>query len=149
MPPRDEDPLSGDEMMLEEEQQQQQQQHHDDDDDEEEEVPVRRRKKKKIKMGDESGLTDAERRKLRRKQRELAKALQEGPISNSSNAEDDDDHQGDFVTNVREKNNQLFEKVAYTREAVLDAENVCAIASKMSKKVDDMIQVSLLVRNCQ
>ena len=116
MAPRDEDPISGDEMLEEEEEQEE----------------VRPRKKKKMKMGDDSGLTDEERRLLRRQQRELAKALQDGPV-------DDDD--GDFVNNVREKNNVLFEKVAYTREAVLDAENVHSIAAKLSKKVDDMIQV--------
>ena len=141
-------------MLLEEEEQQQ----HEEEDEDEEELPVRRRRRKKkhkkMKMGDESGLTDAERRKLRRDQRELAKALQDGPVHTNNNDEgdndnDDDNDNGDFVTQVREKNNQLFEKVAYTREAVLDAENVCAIAAKMSKKVDDMIQVSLYVLYAQ
>lgn len=128
MPPRDEEIFSGDEMILEE-----QQQHAEEEEDEDLPVLRGKRKAKKMKMGEESGLTDAERRKLRREQRELAEALQDGPV--------DADEDATFVTDIRDKNNDLFVFVAYTREAVLDAENMHAIASKLSKKVDDMIQV--------
>ena len=85
------------------------------------------RRQKKQKMGEDSGLTDAQRRQLRRDQRDLAKKL----------AEDADE---DAVDKARKKNNELFENVRYTREAVLDVENVDAIAEKFSKKADAMIQ---------
>lgn len=91
------------------------------------------RKKQKFKCGDLSGFTDEQRRLLRRQQREVAKKLAEGPKN--------EDEEKNFVTDARDVNNKLFEKVAYTREAVLDAENVHTIATKLSKKVDDMIQV--------
>ena len=71
------------------------------------------------------------------KQRELNKKLREGP-------EDPDDE--DFVKRMQKENNELFYNVRYTREAVLDAENVELIVKTFSKKVDDMIQVCLCVR---
>lgn len=102
----------------------------------EDEVPQvrshkRRNNNKKIKVGEASGLTEEQRRALRREQRELAKTLQEGPV------EEDED----FLSKVRKKNNELFENVRYTREAVLDAENLDMIAAKSAKQVDDKVQV--------
>jgi hypothetical protein len=123
MAPRDDDYASGDELLLKE--------------DEDETMENRRHNKrnKKMKMGDNSGLTEDDRRQLRRDQRNLAKVLHEGPM------EDEDD--GEFVDRLREKNNALFDNVAYTREAVLDGENVLSIAERFSKKVDDMVHVSM------
>jgi non-structural maintenance of chromosomes element 4 len=120
MAPRSEEmeqEASGDEAIEEEE--------------EEEEGPSMRRSKrrKEMKFGEDSGLTEEQRRELRRKQRNIAKELQEGP------AEDDED----FVDKARKKNNELFEDVRYTREAVLDIENVDAIAAKFVQKADSMI----------
>jgi hypothetical protein len=36
----------------------------------------------------------------------------------------------------------LFDRVRYTREAVLDGENLIVIANKAAKQVDRLIQVS-------
>ena len=43
---------------------------------------------------------------------------------------------------IRGENNDLFEKVKYTREAVLDGENLDLIASHAAKQVDSLVQVS-------
>lgn len=96
---------------------------------EEESTERQSKRRKKMKMGEESGLTDAQRRQLRREQRELAKKLHEGP--------EEEDEQ--FLDNAREMNNELFENVRFTREAVLDAENVDTIAAKFVNKADSMI----------
>jgi len=99
----------------------------------------RKKRNKNLKMGDESGLTEDDRRRLRREQRDVAKSLQDGvPIN------DESEDKKDFVENARLRNNELFQSVRYTREAVLDAENVENIAAKLSKQVDEIVQVSQL-----
>lgn len=82
---------------------------------------------------DASNQTEEERRQLRRKQRRL-------------NEEIVSDHHIDpeleFLSKAQEQNNELFDSVYYTREAVLDAENVDIIAQKYVQHADRMVQVS-------
>lgn len=75
----------------------------------------------------ESGLTEEDRREVRKAQRQLLKDLEEdGTIE---------------VDDARGRNNKIYKKVRYTREAVLDGENLISIAKKASQMVDRLIQV--------
>ena len=74
------------------------------------------------------GLTDEERRVIRKSQRELRKAIPDLDVDEA-----------------RTLNNEIHKKVRYIRESVLDAENLDEIAKKATIKVDQMVQVSLLV----
>jgi hypothetical protein len=75
---------------------------------------------------EDSGLTEEERRQVRKQQRQLLKDLEEKETE---------------VEEARARNNVIYKKVRYTREAVLDGENVVMIASKASQKIDRLIQV--------
>eukprot|EP00536_Pseudo-nitzschia_multiseries_P015996 jgi/Psemu1/263325/estExt_Genewise1Plus.C_9970014 len=70
------------------------------------------------------GLTDAERREVRKSQRALRKDIADMDVEEARN-----------------RNNQIFEKVRYIRESVLDAENLDEIAKKASINVDQLIQI--------
>jgi hypothetical protein len=72
------------------------------------------------------GQTDEERRDIRKKQRTLFKDMEETNIE---------------VDEARGRNNEIYKKVRYTREAVLDGENLIVIANKAAKKVDKLMQV--------
>lgn len=76
------------------------------------------------------GQTDEERREIRRQQRLLYKDIEEGGEELE-------------VTEARDRNNVIFNNVRYVREAVLDGENVNAIAKKAAQKVDQLVQVRL------
>ncbi|CAB9496203.1 Pfam:Nse4 [Seminavis robusta] len=93
----------------------------------------RRRQNKKLKMGADSGLTEDDRRRLRAEQRSLGKELQTGPM--------DEDDGGQWVERAREKNNDLFKNVRFTREAVLDAENANSISQHVSSQINNMVTV--------
>ena len=71
------------------------------------------------------GLTDEERRKIRKEQRLLR-----------SNIPDLD------VDEARKRNNKIFKNVRYVRESVLDAENINDIVKKAGIKIEQMIKVS-------
>jgi len=86
-----------------------------------------KRKKKKRPMFDES-MTDADRRVIRRQQRQVGFELIQ-----STSIED--------AQKARALNNSIFEKVVYTREAVLDAENVKSITQKLSHHAERQVQV--------
>jgi hypothetical protein len=73
------------------------------------------------------GQTESERRAIRHDQRALQKKLVEG---DSVDVED-----------ARGLNNKIFRKVKFTREAVLDSDNLNLIATKASHKMDQLIQV--------
>jgi hypothetical protein len=112
---------------------------------------------------DESGLTDQQRRELRRSQRQLhetirqdkREALPSGTAGNGSDDDDDNDddnsatqetdEQVDFLQSARRQNNVLFESVLYTREAVLDADNVDLIAQKYVQQVERLVQVRTII----
>ncbi|KAL3922940.1 MAG: hypothetical protein SGILL_001937 [Bacillariaceae sp.] len=76
------------------------------------------------------GQTDQERREIRKKQRRLQKDMEE----RGENLE---------LAEARDRNNEIFKNVRYTREAVLDGENINMIATKAAQKVDQLIQVSI------
>lgn len=69
------------------------------------------------------GLTDAERREIRKSQRILRKEIPDLGIDEA-----------------RARNNAIHKKVRYIRESVLDAENLDEIAKKATVKVDQMVQ---------
>lgn len=81
------------------------------DDMENTEKQHRRKKHKKLLMGEESGLSDEQRRELRRNQRELNKQLQNGPVNEDGEDDEDEEMSRAFVLKVRKENNKLFEKV--------------------------------------
>ncbi len=70
------------------------------------------------------GLTDEERRDIRKSQRILRKEIPDLDIDEA-----------------RARNNEIHKKVRYIRESVLDAENLDEIAKKATIKVDQMVQV--------
>jgi hypothetical protein len=97
------------------------------EDDEEEEEEEEDDQVKTIPLMEESELTDDQRRKLRKQQRGLQKEMA-----------DRDDL---LLDEARGRNNELFDNVRFTREAVLDGENLIVIANKAAKQVDRLIQV--------
>lgn len=88
-----------------------------------------------IPLMDESGQTDEERRRLRQKQR----ALQNTILTQSEALENPCDQ---AFGKVREENNDLFQKVFFTREAVLDGENLHMISERAAKQVEGLVKVS-------
>lgn len=72
--------------------------------------------------------TDQERRSIRRSQRLLYKTIEEGGAELE-------------LEEIRTKNNDIFRNVLHTREAVLDGENMNAIATRATQQVDRLIQV--------
>lgn len=75
-----------------------------------------------------SGQTDEERRSIRRSQRQLFKEMEERAETLG-------------VEEARKRNNKIFKSVKFTREAVLDGDNLTLIATKASQKVDRLVQV--------
>ena len=112
-----------DNVDLEEEQENQQQ-------DEAAEGEENRAKKDKVGLMQNSGLTESERRQIRKNQRELLKEME--------------DHDELDLEIARGRNNELFKSVRFTREAVLDGDNLILIANKAKKQTDRMIQVRLI-----
>ena len=76
---------------------------------------------------DDCKLTDEQRREVRKQQRALTKDLEGGETLE--------------VETARERNNEIYKNVRYTREAVLDGENLALIANKAAQKVERFIQV--------
>lgn len=116
----------------------------------------KRRKKKKVRLMSFSGQTDAERRELRGKFRRLNKDIEmdvptvasSAAARASSGSRGDDERRGDekmsdkILSGWRNENNLLGGYVRYTREAVLDSENVELITSKAAREAEKIIQVS-------
>lgn len=102
------------------------------------EEPVEHRRSKRIKVMSESGHTEAQRRALRIQQRDL-KALIADERSDLS--EKIADVSSGKFQDVRKMNNKLYEDVAYTREAVLDSENLELISSRAARQVDKLIEI--------
>jgi hypothetical protein len=80
------------------------------------------------------GQTDEERREIRKQQRLLQKDIEE----RGEELE---------VAEARTRNNKIFSKVRFVREAVLDGENVNLIATKAAQKVDQLVQVCRGIMN--
>ncbi|KAL7541869.1 hypothetical protein ACHAXR_011312 [Thalassiosira sp. AJA248-18] len=108
----------------------------------------RKKKKKKKKFGimSASNQTEAERRVLRRRQRELQSDIAMGASSGGAAAGGADGGGADDPTSgelqrLRDQNNELWNNVHYTREAVLDSENVDLLASKAARQAEKIVQV--------
>jgi non-structural maintenance of chromosomes element 4 len=80
----------------------------------------------------DSGQTEEERRVVRRRQRSLAKDIQE------TGADMEDVSKATFAEK-RKKNNEIYKEVNYAREAALDAENLVAISEKVSKQANKLV----------
>lgn len=100
--------------------------------------PKRARKTSTDGVCDDSGLTEDDRRILRRNQRRLHDIIRNDKREEVLQQGDE----LDFLEKVRQRNNELFQDVKYTREAVLDAENVHLVAQKYVQQVDRLVQVS-------
>jgi len=95
-------------------------------------------KKKKVKVMEESGQTDEERRALRRAQRKLQQKILASDKLEDPNA--------DAFEEIRGENNKLFESVRYTREAVMDGDNLQYISDRTVRQVDKLVQVCFSAR---
>ena len=49
---------------------------------------------------------------------------------------------GEELARLRDQNNELWGEVRYTREAVLDGENIDLLATKASRQAEKIVQVS-------
>mmetsp|Transcript_14434 Transcript_14434/g.31293 ORF Transcript_14434/g.31293 Transcript_14434/m.31293 type:complete len:421 (-) Transcript_14434:205-1467(-) len=110
------------------------------DDDDHDDRRKRKKKKKGKKFKIMEGTTDADRRVLRRRQRELHTEI---AMDGGSNAAAGDGGGGadDPINRMRGENNELWGQVRYTREAVLDSENIDLIASKAARQAEKIVQV--------
>ena len=115
-----------------------------------EEVPEessRKRSRKKYDLFEQSAMTEQQRRAVRHQQRLLHDKIEQGHGSSDDNDDDDDNNDNDtpsdlaFLSKVRDENNQLFDSVRYTREAVLDANNHEKIVEKTLMNLDKMREV--------
>jgi len=84
---------------------------------------------------EESGQTDAERRRLRAQQRELQKQM----LAKKGDAMVDPET--GVLEQVQEENNVLWDQVRFAREAVLDGENLKLISSSAAKQLDRLMEV--------
>ena len=113
------------------------------------------KKKKKVGLMQQSGQTEADRRILRKKQRELHQEMVMGNGGTSSSAAaaaaggggggKARDGNDELFAQWREQNNELYNEVRYTREAVLDSENIDLIANKAAREAEKIVQVSFNV----
>jgi non-structural maintenance of chromosomes element 4 len=97
-----------------------------------------RRSRKRPAVMTETTQTDEERRELRSKQRALNRKLAD---SSSGMTEQMADVNSKVFDEVREQNNTLFKSVAYTREAVVDSENVTLISSTLQLQTQKLMSV--------
>lgn len=93
--------------------------------------------------------TDEERRLLRIEQRAVNKVLSTGAYRTRQMPETEEEEKGledeslaqPTLECVRDSNNELFRHVTYTRELVLDADNVSLLTSSFAKNVEKSAQV--------
>uniref|UniRef100_A0A7S2XRN1 Non-structural maintenance of chromosomes element 4 n=1 Tax=Attheya septentrionalis TaxID=420275 RepID=A0A7S2XRN1_9STRA len=103
---------------------------------EEEARPARSARSRKVKVMGESEQTDGQRRELRKNFRALQRTIQETSVG-----EEMEDPESQTFDTVRDQNNELFDQVRYTREAVLDADNTLIISEHARKQVEKLVQV--------
>lgn len=115
-----------------------------------------RRSKRKVVFDEKQ--TEDERRLLRVEQRHINQVLVTGGYRTRGKAEAKEETVGDdplarpTLEGVRESNNELFNNVTYTRELVLDADNVALLANNYAKQVEESVQVRslpLFSRHCR
>ncbi|KAI2503113.1 Nse4 C-terminal [Fragilaria crotonensis] len=92
------------------------------------------RRKQRLSVMENSGQTDAQRRELRQSLRELNKKIQD-------NADELADATSSKFEKMRHKNNILWDQVRYTREAVLDGDNLDFLATRAARQVDKLVEV--------
>lgn len=97
-----------------------------------------RRKRVRVELFEESGMTEDDRRQVRHLQRNLHDKIEKGP------GDDNEVSKMKFLSKARGENNQLFDSVRFTREAVLDSENATLIVEKTLLEVDKLRQVSTI-----
>jgi hypothetical protein len=97
-----------------------------------------RARRKRPAVMTETAQTDEERRELRSKQRALNRKLAD---SSTGVTEQMADVNSKAFDEVREQNNTLFKSVAYTREAVVDSENVTLISSTLQLQTQKLMSV--------
>lgn len=91
-----------------------------------------------------TGITDEERRDLRKCQRALRQRIvAQGRGTTHRPDNNEINHHHDALVEARVHNNELFRKVRYTREAVLDIDNVHLIVSQAVRNVDRPNQVRI------
>jgi hypothetical protein len=112
-----------------------------DDHDEDHEGGRRKNKKKRVKIMTDSGQTDSDRRVLRNKQRKLQEDIASGVAGQEDGSEDDEEKKQPAFQKMRTLNNKLWNQVRYTREAVLDSENVELIAATAARQAESLVQV--------
>ena len=119
------------------------------EEEEDEEDRARRKKKSKKKkykknpgLMSQSGQTEQDRRNLRRKQRELHQDIAIGNGSGGTAADGAGGDDGEELSRLRDQNNELWGEVRYTREAVLDGENIDLLAGKAARQAEKIVQVS-------
>lgn len=83
---------------------------------------------KTIQLMSHSGQTGAERKSLRRELRQMKEDI----LSGDAGLDEDRDR-------VRLKNNQLFDKVRYTKEAVLESKNLELITAHAAKEANGLV----------
>ncbi|KAI2503128.1 Nse4 C-terminal [Fragilaria crotonensis] len=91
------------------------------------------RRKQRLSVMENSGQTDAQRRELRQSLRELNKKIQD-------NADELADATSSKFEKMRHKNNILWDQVRYTREAVLDGDNLDFLATRAARQVDKLVE---------
>jgi hypothetical protein len=99
----------------------------------------------KRKVFDE-GQTDEERRLLRVEQRNIHHVLATGAYRTRQRGQETQEEEEDRPTleGVRDTNNELFQHVSYTRELVLDADNVVLLTNNYAKQVEQSVQVRMV-----
>jgi len=102
----------------------------------------KKKKKKRFQIMSSSNQTEADRRVLRRRQRELQNDIVMGVARGNNAAVDGKDANSGEVGRLREQNNELWQNVHYTREAVLDSENVDLITNKAAREAEKIVQVT-------
>jgi len=94
---------------------------------------------KRVKVMSESGQTESQRRKLRHHQRKLFSKMTDSSLDVGDKMADVN---SDTLQKLRKENNHLWNEVRFTREAVLDGDNIDYISSKAARQLDQLISVS-------
>ena len=100
--------------------------------------PASERQRQRLAVMESSGQTDAQRRNLRQSLRTLHKTIK-------GKAEELEDATSSSFATMRNQNNSLWDQVRYTREAVLDGDNLDFLATRAARQVDKLVEVRTLL----
>jgi hypothetical protein len=95
---------------------------------------------KKVKVMSQSGQTNEDRKLLRQQLRQLHTDIQSGAAA-APPPNEEDDEQKSSLHRMREKNNQLWNKVHYTSEAVLESSNLELIANHAARTTESLVSL--------